>query len=551
LEYSDDNIIIDDGDGFGSLPPPLIPPSSSSPVVVVVVVSSQYYGSNTTERQEEKKGCPPRSEDDDIHNREEEGGEDGDEGSVNNGEDAEAAMVAIVDANNASNDASNEIENGTPSSNDDDIMREIVLSTTAEVSATSSSDCNARNAKGESALSISSSNFLLGGMKLLIDNGADVNIRDACMRTPLHLACENNNAEEEEGGEEESSAAVHHRHHDCVVHLLMNGANVDARDVRGRTPSHVAARVGCARCIRLLLDCHAGGGGTGGGCRDVGDANGDTPLHIAATRMGHLSCMAALSPGIVRCRGRGGDDDDDDDDGISHSSVEPIASPSLLFDDHDDERDVVVVVVDDHLAGGAGGSFYQSPRGGASSYRSSPRGGTGFLAGSLTGRRPRQDNSDTSYARDESPYDNHLGEGTPRFRNDSGYFTAKRGRSAWVKSKYYRDDERHEDNVRGTSSIDSDYASLSVAAYGEYDGSEDDPVNGGGANPCVAAEDDDDVAVSTWIYGCILRIALYSIHLLTTWSNRVCKTSSIKETLLRTSLAWSTKITDRRFGMPV
>jgi ankyrin repeat protein len=41
-------------------------------------------------------------------------------------------------------------------------------------------------------------------MKLLIDNGADVNIRDVCMRTPLHLACENNNAEEEEG--EESSA---------------------------------------------------------------------------------------------------------------------------------------------------------------------------------------------------------------------------------------------------------------------------------------------------------------------------------------------------------
>ena len=76
-------------------------------------------------------------------------------------------MVAIDAANNASNDASNEIENGTPSSNDDDIMREIVLSTTAEVSATFSSDCNARNAKGESALSISSSNFFLGGMKLL------------------------------------------------------------------------------------------------------------------------------------------------------------------------------------------------------------------------------------------------------------------------------------------------------------------------------------------------------------------------------------------------
>jgi hypothetical protein len=106
----------------------------------------------------------------------------------------------------------------------------------------------------------------------------------------------------------------------------------------------------------------------------------------------------------------------------------------------------------------------------------------------------------------------------PKFsKNMKGMGMLLAGRSAWVKSKYYSDDERHEDDVRGTSSIDSDDASSSVAADDEYDGSEDDPVNGGGADPCVAAEeDDDDVAVSTWIFECILRIALYSLHLLTT-----------------------------------
>jgi len=463
LEYSDDNIIID-GDGLGRLPPPPLPPSPA--------VSSQCR-SNT---EQEEKECHRRSNDD-IINREE-GTDEG--GSVGGDAEAVAAIVATMSNYYASN------ENGTPSNDD---VRDIVP--TAAVSArrrwkgqTTLSDCDARNAEGQSALSISSSNCFLGGVKLLIDSGADVNLRDAYMRTPLHLACE--------------SAAVHHHRHDCVEYLLMNGASLDVRDVRGRTPLHVAARGGCATCIRLLLDY-----GAAIASGDVGDAYGDTPLHVAA-RMGHLSCMEALSPGVRRR------------DGDSPSSAEP-TSPSLLFDDRGS------VVVDDL----AGDPYYQSPRGASS--RSPPR-GTGLVPGAT--RRPGQDNGTTTYARDESPHDD-IGD-TPRFRNDSGYFTA-RGGSAWVKSKYYSD-ERHED-VRETSSIDSDTSSS--VANDEY-GCEDDSVSGG-SDPCVA--ENVDVAVSTWIYGFILHIALYPLYLLSTWSNRVCKTS-MKETLLRTSLAWS-KPTDR------
>jgi ankyrin repeat protein len=89
-----------------------------------------------------------------------------------------------------SNDASN--ENGTPSNDD---VQDIVP--TAAVSArhrwkeqTAFSNCNARNAEGQSALSISSSNGFLGRMKLLIDSGADVNLRDVSSVANDEYGCE-------------------------------------------------------------------------------------------------------------------------------------------------------------------------------------------------------------------------------------------------------------------------------------------------------------------------------------------------------------------------
>lgn len=175
------------------------------------------------------------------------------------------------------------------------------------------SDCNKRNAAGQSALSISSANGFLEGVKLLVENGADANLRDKYGRCPLHLACENKESD---------------LHHDCVAYLLGKGADASVQDVHGRTPLHIAAKEGCARCIELLLQ-H-------GAIADVRNSAGDTPLHLSA-QMGHLACMRALSPGVCQ-------------DDESHSSVES-TMPSLLFD-HDD----------DNLNNDVAGSFYQSPR---------------------------------------------------------------------------------------------------------------------------------------------------------------------------------------------
>ena len=286
------------------------------------------------------------------------------------------------------------------------------------------SDCNKRNAQGQSALSISSSRCFLDGIKLLIEKGANVNLQDIHERTPLHLACENTTEEV---------------HHDCVEFLLQKGASTNIQDVFGRTPLHIAAKEGCAQCIKLLLD-H-------GASTSIKTLGGDTALHITA-KMGRVDCMAALSPEV------GDDTTSLGDDTISHSSVE--SSPSLLFD-HDSvvQKDLV------------NSSFYTTMP-------------------------------------DTTPYNNIK-------LNDSGYFTA-RGGSAWVKSKYYNNSDKIEEE-KERSSIDSSTLS---SADGKYE-IESLESNGSTVNDDV----DDDVRYIRWLFGCleiIFRIVLYLLHSLL-WSS--------------------------------
>lgn len=155
------------------------------------------------------------------------------------------------------------------------------------------SDCDKRNAKGQSALSVSASGCFLEGVKLLCEKGADVNLRDLYGRTPLHHAVANTSSE---------------LHHDCVSYLLERGADVNAQDkVHGRAPLHIACAAGCLACVQLLLK-H-------GAQTNIKNNEGDLPLHVTA-KYGHFDCMQALSPEVT-CDG-------------SHSSVESV-SPSLLF----------------------------------------------------------------------------------------------------------------------------------------------------------------------------------------------------------------------------
>ena len=251
------------------------------------------------------------------------------------------------------------------------------------------SDCNKRNSKGESPLSISSSSCFLKGMELLIEKGADVNLLDVYGRSPLHLVCEKADTD---------------GHHSCVKLLLGKGANPHLYDIFGRTPLHIAAKFGCVQCINLLLDY--------GARTDIKDSEGDTALHIAAS-VGNYEIMCALSPACCD---------------ESHSSVESV-TPSIL--DHDN---VDFSYSRSFGEDAAGTSFYQSPRqndsfGSRRIQHDNDNGGKPFsfvkveenLWSGSTGITDRWSHSN----------DHQLS----RNQNDSGYFTAKG--SAWTKCKYY------------------------------------------------------------------------------------------------------------------
>jgi ankyrin repeat protein len=132
------------------------------------------------------------------------------------------------------------------------------------------SDPNARNSRGESALHLVSGLCFLGGMRLLVENGANVNCADHGGRRPLHAVC---------GGTGSDPVDA------CVELLLMSGADACAADTSGRTPLHVAVAAGRADVVTRLLRA--------GAPRGAVDCDGNTALHLAAVN-GHLEVMQLL-----------------------------------------------------------------------------------------------------------------------------------------------------------------------------------------------------------------------------------------------------------------
>ena len=133
-------------------------------------------------------------------------------------------------------------------------------------------------------------------LRLLIGNGADVNVADSlCQRTALHLAA--SVADDEElpiGGRSNGPGLAR-----AVKSLILAGADVNARTVaadrvrgndgihyecphRGATPLHIAASRGATPVASALIDNRA----------DVQakDADGRTPADIAAAR-GHVDIL--------------------------------------------------------------------------------------------------------------------------------------------------------------------------------------------------------------------------------------------------------------------
>jgi len=88
-------------------------------------------------------------------------------------------------------------------------------------------------------------------VRLLLTNGASIDVKDNDNWTPLH-------------------GAVIMGHSDCARVLLAGGASVDTKDNDNRTPLHIAAKYGHPDCVRLLLD--------NGASVDAKDINNRTPL---------------------------------------------------------------------------------------------------------------------------------------------------------------------------------------------------------------------------------------------------------------------------------
>jgi ankyrin repeat protein len=106
----------------------------------------------------------------------------------------------------------------------------------------------------------------LAKIKVLIEEGADVNATDALGRTPLHMA------------------AFFARPKTAAL-LITNGANVNTKDRVGLTPLHSAVLAGSPKVIELLLNKKA----------DIKAASetGLTPLHLAAAT-GNLQVVTLL-----------------------------------------------------------------------------------------------------------------------------------------------------------------------------------------------------------------------------------------------------------------
>ena len=94
---------------------------------------------------------------------------------------------------------------------------------------------DAKNEAGQTAVHLAASLDARDVLKLLIDGGGNVNIKDDEDMTPLHYACINN-------------------HHQCVSQLLNAKASPQIRNrVTGRYPLHEAADRGHLECVTILL----------------------------------------------------------------------------------------------------------------------------------------------------------------------------------------------------------------------------------------------------------------------------------------------------------
>ena len=126
-------------------------------------------------------------------------------------------------------------------------------------------DVNTKNAEGQTPLCMVAK-CRLDLVKILIGNGADVNIQSDKGSAPLHWAVEYDNV-------------------DIVEYLLKNGANTELRDENYETPLHWAGWTGHYKSAKILLQYGANKNAQNGG--------GITPIDLAK-RQGHSEVSKLL-----------------------------------------------------------------------------------------------------------------------------------------------------------------------------------------------------------------------------------------------------------------
>jgi ankyrin repeat protein len=112
-----------------------------------------------------------------------------------------------------------------------------------------------------------------------LHQGADVNARDFRGRTPLHYACQRGFTS-------------------SILSLLRAGAEMNARDADGLVPLHNAARSGSGELVRQLIEA--------GAEVNVVDGFGNTPLHHAAYAGSPAALMGCLEYANVKLRDHNG-----------------------------------------------------------------------------------------------------------------------------------------------------------------------------------------------------------------------------------------------------